>query len=132
MVGFSAVSRLIEDLAQSEYMDTGMSWLDHTTIVGFSEFSRTAMLNNSSGRDHALTNACFLLGGGIKEGQVIGRSSDVGLSPTKVSLQTGEADPGGEVVRPEHVIQALLTDIGAVDDPADLRVDPLRAILKSG
>ena len=90
------------------------------------------MLNNSTGRDHALTNACFLLGGGITEGRVVGRSSDVGLSPTRVSLQTGEADPEGEVIRPEHIIQALLTDIGADGDPADLRVDPLRAILKNG
>ncbi|MCA9546528.1 MAG: DUF1501 domain-containing protein, partial [Myxococcales bacterium] len=105
--GFNAVARLVEDLGSREYRRSGRSWLDHTTIVGFSEFSRTPMLNDRGGRDHHLGNSCFLLGGGVKGNQVIGRSSDVGMAPQPVDLQTGRPDPEGEVVRPEHVLQAL-------------------------
>jgi hypothetical protein len=52
------------------------------------------------------------------------------MSPTTTNLETGEPDPGGDVVRPEHVIRALFVDAGITEDVADLRVEPLRAILK--
>ncbi|MFT5434344.1 MAG: hypothetical protein ACI9OJ_005057 [Myxococcota bacterium] len=129
--GFNSVARLVEDLENSEYKNSGSSWLDHTTIVGFSEFSRTALLNARGGRDHALTNACFLLGAGIKGGTAAGASSDAGLLPQPMNLATGLVDPGGEVVLPEHVIRALFHDIGVTEDIADLRADPLTAILKT-
>ena len=59
--GFDLVATIIEDLASKPYKGSSSeSWLDHTTIVGFSEFSRTSMLNANLGRDHSLTNACFL------------------------------------------------------------------------
>jgi len=52
------------------------------------------------------------------------------MNPLPVNLQTGEllsiAD-GGEVVRPEHILQALYEEIGLTTEP-DLRVDPLTAI----
>lgn len=129
--GFNVVASLLTDLASSQYKGTSDSWLDHTTIVGFSEFSRTALINAFTGRDHSLTNACFLAGAGIKGGQVIGRSSDVGMMPVPLDLVTGADDPEGEIVRPEHIIQALYHDIGVNDDPADLRVEPLLPVLKN-
>lgn len=129
--GFNAISRLIEDLAASPYRDTGESWLDRTVIVGFSEFSRTPMLNDREGRDHSLMNACFLAGAGIRGGQVIGRSSDLGMEPMAIDPTTGRPDMGGEIVKPEHVIQTLLHNMGVTDDPADLRVGAL-PILQRG
>lgn len=123
--GFDAVARLIEDLAASPYRDTGDSWLDHTVIVGFSEFSRTALLNAREGRDHSLTNACFVAGAGIRGGQAIGQSSDLGMEPMQVDLTTGLPSPGGEIIKPEHVIQTLLHNAGYTDDFADLRVGPI-------
>ena len=129
--GFNVVASLLTDLASSQYKGTSDSWLDHTTIVGFSEFSRTALINAFTGRDHSLTNACFLAGAGIKGGQVIGRSSDMGMMPVPLDLVTGADDPEGEIVRPEHIIQALYHDIGVNDDPADLRVEPLMPLLKN-
>ncbi len=108
---------------------TGASWLDHTVIVGFSEFSRTALINSRGGRDHSLTNACFVLGGGIKGGQAIGASTDVAMEPQAMSLADGSVGDG-EVVLPEHITMALLHDLGVDGDPFDLRVEPLKAILK--
>jgi hypothetical protein len=127
--GFNIVARLVEDLATSEYKGTGTSWLDHTTIVGFSEFSRTALLNARGGRDHSLLNSCFLLGAGIKGSNVVGASTDYAMDPQPMSLIDGTIGDG-EVVLPEHIIMALLDDLGVDGDPFDLRVEPLKAILK--
>lgn len=127
--GFNLIARMLEDLASREYNGTGSSWLEHTTLVAFSEFSRTSLLNGYGGRDHALTNACLLVGGGIKGGQVIGQSSDVGMSPSPTNLLTGQPDPGGEIIKPEHVMRALFEMIGVTDDVADLRVPALSALL---
>jgi len=126
--GFNTIARLIEDLSSSPYRDTGDSWLDHTVIVGFSEFSRTAMLNDREGRDHSLTNACVVAGAGIQGGRVIGASSDVGMEPLAINLQTGAPELGGETIKPEHVLQTLMHNAGYTRDSADLRVDPIAAL----
>ncbi len=131
MAGMNAVARLIEDLAASEYAGTGTSWLDHTVIVGFSEFSRSPLVNDRGGRDHWLGNSCFLAGGPIQGGKVIGASSDLGMNPQAVNLKTGALAADGAVVRPEHVLRALFHDLGVEGDPADLREDPLLALLKT-
>jgi hypothetical protein len=129
--GFNSIARLVEHLECTEYKDTGTCWLDHVTICGFSEFSRTPLLNTQTGRDHWLMNACFLLGAAVKGAQILGVSSDEGMMPTTTNLETGLPDPGGEIVKPEHVLQALFHSIGVVNDEPDLRVKPLKAILKS-
>jgi uncharacterized protein (DUF1501 family) len=125
--GFDLVAAMLDDLAERPYGD-GTTWLDHTTIIGFSEFCRGAMVNANMGRDHSLSNACFLAGGNIAGGRVIGASSDVGMGPTTTNLSTGVSDPAGEVIKPEHIMRALMADAGIEGDPADLRVDPLMAL----
>ena len=126
--GFNLVAAMIDDLASREYGTSGESWLDRTTIVGFSEFGRSPLLNSSGGRDHFLHNACFLAGGGVRGGRVIGASSDVGMAPTNTDLETGLSSDGGETVRPEHVFRALLEGAGITEDVAGYGVEPLRAI----
>jgi uncharacterized protein (DUF1501 family) len=96
----------------------------------FSEFCRTPIVNKEMGRDHWLTNCCVLAGGGIKGNQVIGQSSDVGLTPRPLDLATGVFDAAGTYVTPDHIVRALYTMIGYSKDVADLRVEPLTAMLK--
>lgn len=129
--GFDAVARLITWLGREQYLDTGQSWLDHTIIVGFSEFGRSALRNRRGGRDHALSNACFLAGGPVIGGQVFGATSDTGMLASPVDLATGRGDDKGEVVRPEHLLQTLLVDTGLGPD-AGLHAAPLGGLLKSG
>jgi hypothetical protein len=120
----------MDDLGASEYPGgTGETWLDHTIIVGFSEFSRTSLLNARGGRDHNLTAACFIAGGRVNGGTVIGASADVGLVPQPVDLTTGRVSPGGEIIKPEHILQTLFSDAGLGDEP-DMRVDPLPNVLR--
>ena len=125
--GFTAVARMVDELASHQY-DAESTWLDHTIIVGFSEFSRTPMLNLSGGRDHHLTNSCFLIGGSVRGGQVIGGSSDVAMQSVNVNTRTGRVDPNGEVIRPEHVLRSLYDEVGIGSEP-DLRVGPLDTLL---
>ncbi|MSP90336.1 MAG: DUF1501 domain-containing protein [Myxococcales bacterium] len=130
MAGFDLVGKMMDDLASRPHPGTGDSWLDHVTFVGFSEFSRTPMLNNFMGRDHHLTNSCFVGGAGIAGGRILGASGNVAMAPQKADLLTGAVADGGEVLKPEHVYMALLHDLGVAGDPDDLRVAPLAALLK--
>ena len=70
-----AMASLIEDLAASGKLDT-------TLVVMLSEFGRTPTINNDGGRDHwPKVFSCFMAGGGVKGGQVIGSSDADGAMP---------------------------------------------------
>jgi uncharacterized protein (DUF1501 family) len=63
----------------SDLKDRGL--LDTTLIVWMGEFGRTPQINQNAGRDH-FPNAwsTVLAGGGIKGGQVIGKTSKDGMA----------------------------------------------------
>jgi len=66
------LSALIEDLDQR-----GM--LDDVSIVVWGEFGRTPKINKDGGRDHwPQVNSAFLVGGGMRGGQVIGATNRLG------------------------------------------------------
>jgi len=70
-----AYSSLLEDLASR-------GLLTNTMVVSMGEFGRTPKVNPAGGRDHC--PACWTImmaGGGIKGGQVIGASDDIGATP---------------------------------------------------
>jgi uncharacterized protein (DUF1501 family) len=126
--GFNVIADLADELSAKEYKDTGDNWLDHTVIVAFSEFSRTPLLNGNMGRDHHITNACMMLGGGLKPG-VYGKASDVGLRPQPMNLKTGEVDyENGVVPKPDHIYQTLFYHAGFQRDDAELGVGPIDAM----
>jgi len=68
----AAWSTLMEDLKQRGLLDT-------TLIVWMGEFGRTPQINGGQGRDHWATCwSTVLAGGGIKGGQVVGKTSAAG------------------------------------------------------
>lgn len=70
-----ALASLVSDLAES-----GM--LEKTMIIMLSEFGRTPTINKDAGRDHwASVFSCFMAGGGIKGGNVVGSSDEDGAHP---------------------------------------------------
>jgi uncharacterized protein (DUF1501 family) len=82
---FNAVQKL------SEVLDAGWSTLledlkergllESTLIVWMGEFGRTPKINNNKGRDHwANSWSTVLAGGGIRGGQVIGKTSADGMA----------------------------------------------------
>lgn len=127
--GFNLIAAMIDELSSLPYGDSGESWLDVTTIVAFSEFGRSTLLNSSGGRDHNIHNACLLVGGGVRSGVVLGGTSDLGMAPVAMDLATGVPNAtSGTVVKPEHIFRAILTDVGITEDIGDYRAEPLTAI----
>lgn len=128
--GWNLIARMVEMLDSRQYGDTGDTWLDHTVICAFSEFSRTPIRNQNrtGGRDHHLTNASALIGGPIRGGRVIGKSSDVGMGSVATNLETGQPDPDGHIIKPEHIHRTLLHLSGIEEDLADLRVPMIPAM----
>jgi hypothetical protein len=71
----NAFSSLLEDLQDRRL-------LDRTMVVAMGEFGRTPKVNPAGGRDH--WPQCWTImmgGGGIKGGQVVGASDEIGAAP---------------------------------------------------
>ena len=79
----TAYSALIEDLSER-------GLLDKTLVCNLAEFGRTPRVNPAAGRDH--WPQCFttyFAGGGVKGGQVVGRSDPVGGVPAERPVDPG-------------------------------------------
>ena len=127
--GFNSVAALARELEATPY-PTGGSWLDHTTIVCMSEFSRGPKLNRSGGRDHYITNSSLLMGGGIVGGKIIGATDANKMRSQAIDLSTGLVDhEHGVRVSHEHIARTLLHSIGVTADIADLREDAITALI---
>jgi hypothetical protein len=92
---FDAVRRLSEvlDPAWSTLMDDlkERGLLDSTLIVWMGEFGRTPKINGQRGRDHwANSWSTVLGGGGIKGGQVIGKTSKDGTTVEERPVATAD------------------------------------------
>jgi hypothetical protein len=99
-----ALASLIADLA-----DSGM--LSKTLVIMLSEFGRTPVINKDAGRDHwAAVFSCFMAGGGLKGGTVIGSSDEDGAQPKDRPVKVPDIhatvchalgiDPAKEVMTP--------------------------------
>ena len=78
------LSALLIDLDQR-----GM--LQDTMVVMWGEFGRTPRINMGACRDHwSRSSSCFIAGGGMKMGQVIGSTNRYGEAPQDRPVQLGE------------------------------------------
>ena len=110
---YEVIGQMLTDLSGTAYPDgSGDSWLDYTTVIAFSEFCRTPLINTRGGRDHHPVNACMLWGAGLKGGRVIGASTDIGMLTQGVDLSTGLPDPRGHVIRPEDILGTVMSSAG--------------------
>src|SRR5262249_6376779 len=125
-LGWNALGDLVTDLRSSPH-PRGGNFMDHTSIVVFSEFSRTPLINGSGGRDHHIPSPCLLAGAGFKHSTVFGKSGDVGLTAGRVDLATGQPDDKGVNILPEDIIATVLASAGL--DYSITRTQPLKAIL---
>lgn len=97
-----ALASLIGDLKAS-------GKLEETVVLVLSEFGRTPRINDNAGRDHhAKCFSCFIAGGGIKGGQVIGSSDEDGVMPA--------IDP----VKPCDIHASVVTALG---------IDPMKEVM---
>jgi uncharacterized protein (DUF1501 family) len=84
------IAALIKDLKQR-----GM--LDETLVVWGSEFGRTPLGENRAGRDgvtgrdhHPYAFSLWMAGGGVKGGQVIGETDDIGWNVVKDPIHVND------------------------------------------
>lgn len=75
---------LLEDLKARGLIDT-------TLVLWMGEFGRTPHINANKGRDHfPVAWSTVLCGGGIRGGQVVGKTSDDGMSVADRPVQVGD------------------------------------------
>ncbi len=114
-----ALGSLLQDLAE-----TGL--IEKTMVVMLSEFGRTPRINDGAGRDHwPKCFSCFLAGGGIAGGTVIGASDEDGAMPHDNPVKVPDIhatichalgiDPYKEVYTPQGR-PMMLVDNGSVID----------------
>lgn len=125
--GWAALAQLITDLEAEPDPSRGGTLLDHTTILCFSEFSRTPLLNNRGGRDHHLATSCCLIGANVPGNRVVGATSDVGMTPMPIDPMTGAVSETGTIVTPTLVIASLMQANGY--DATALRTDGLPCLM---
>lgn len=112
-LGFDALGRLISYLKTKQVPGTTKSFWQCTSLMCFSEFARTPLINTREGRDHHLVSSCLLAGPGIKGNTVFGASTNPGMGVTKWNFRTGAMDASaGSLIRPPDVHATLLKSMG--------------------
>lgn len=110
---WDALGNLITYLKNTRYKNTNDSVWSHTTLVAFSEFSRTPLLNSRDGRDHHLASSCLVGGPGIRGNFVCGGTSDNRMSALATNFNTGQVDEQkGQAIRPADVHATLFKAMG--------------------
>jgi hypothetical protein len=97
---------------------------ERTTVMVYSEFSRTPKINGDGGRDHWFADTVMIFGSTLKTG-VFGASNEQDLGLISVDPITGQPNEAGIRLRPEHVMATLVQSLGG--DPSPYREDPLSA-----
>jgi uncharacterized protein (DUF1501 family) len=108
----SQIAILINDLRTTEdSQQPGTSLMDNTTILINSEFVRTPDLNAGSGTDHWPSASAILLGKGVQDNTLIGRTDDnaqaLGWVNGAAVTRTTETQ-----ITPEHLVATLLDHMG--------------------
>jgi hypothetical protein len=124
--GFNALADLVDDLRKSAH-PAGGSFLDRTTFLVFSEFSRTPLINGAGGRDHHISSSALLIGAGIKHNFAFGAAGDINMAPGVVNRKTGVPDAKGMNILPEDLIATVLASANL--DYAITRTEPLTGLL---
>ncbi len=115
----NAFGALLSDLQSTPGAASGKTLLDETLIVIVAEFGRTVgTLNNQNGRDHNLRMSTVLAGGGIRGGQVIGKTDATGNKVDDYGWSQNRD------IRPEDVTCTIYSALG-IDYTTVRHDDPL-------
>lgn len=109
---FDAVGALVTHLREDDPN------FERTTVVVYSEFSRTPRINGDGGRDHWFNDSVVIIGNALRSG-VFGASNEDDLGIISVDPVTGRPSEDGIQLKPEHVFGTLVKALGG--DPFDFR-----------
>jgi uncharacterized protein (DUF1501 family) len=114
-----AYAALLTDLQAMPGSVAGKTLLDETLVVIVAEFGRTVgALNNQAGRDHNLRMTTVWAGGGVRGGQVIGKTDATGGNVADYGWSANRD------VRPEDVTCTIYSALG-IDYTTVRHDDPL-------
>ncbi len=114
-----AFGALLTDLQSMPGSATGKTLLDETLVLVVAEFGRTVgTLNNQQGRDHNLRMTTVWAGGGIRGGQIIGKTDSSGNNVADYGWSQNRD------VRPEDVTCTVYSALG-IDYTTVRHDDPL-------
>lgn len=114
--GLEALGNLIQVLKDSPSVDGGSVWA-HTTLLVFSDFARTPLLNSRGGRDHHLAGSALIAGPKIRGNQIFGATSDKLMAAETIDPATGKVKEGGVRMRPSDIHGTLFTALGLDLEP---------------
>jgi hypothetical protein len=102
-----AFGALLSDLKSMPGSTSGFTLLDETLVLVVAEFGRTVgALNNQGGRDHNLRMSTVWAGGGIRGGQIIGKTDASGNSVVDFGWSQNRD------IRPEDVTCTVYSAMG--------------------
>ena len=114
-----AYASLLADLSSMPGSVSGKTLLDETMVVVVAEFGRTVgVLNNQAGRDHNLRMTTVWAGGGVRGGNVIGKTDATGGSVSDFGWSANRD------IRPEDVTSTIYSALG-IDYTTVRHDDPL-------
>ena len=104
--------------------------LDRTLVVVMGEFGRTPTINNNTGRDHfPAAWSTVLAGGGVKGGQVYGKTTDDGMKVADRPVSTPDflaTICGALGIDP---LKQNMTNVGRPARIVDPEAEPLEELL---
>jgi hypothetical protein len=114
-----AYASLLADLQSMPGSVSGKTLLDETLVVVIAEFGRTVgVLNNQAGRDHNLRMSTVWAGGGVRGGNVIGKTDPTGANVADFGWSANRD------IRPEDVTSTIYSALG-IDYTTVRHDDPL-------
>lgn len=112
-----------------ELRDRGL--LESTLVVCQGEFGRTPQINSSTGRDHwPAAFAALLAGGGIRGGQIVGKTSDDGTQVEDRPVRVPDLMASLSVALGIDPMRQNMSNVGRPIRVADPSAQPIREVLR--
>jgi uncharacterized protein (DUF1501 family) len=120
---------LAEELAATpDPDDTTLTLADTTLVLVASEFVRTPKFNGAGGTDHWQSGSAILMGAGVVDGAVVGRT---GVDAHALGWRGGDATARtpNTALLPEHLVAAVLRRLGFPSASKGISTSPLSGVL---
>lgn len=108
----TSLNVLVKDLLQTpDPHNAQLSLAETTTILISSEFVRTPRFNAGEGTDHWASASAILMGRGVSDNQVIGKTGDDALPRGWVNGDDVDLNPDNRLL-PSHLVASILRALG--------------------
>ncbi|MCH9688841.1 MAG: DUF1501 domain-containing protein [Deltaproteobacteria bacterium] len=125
---YGGLADLAAELTARPGSQSGNTLLDETTVVVFSEMSRTPRLNATLGKDHHAVTSALVFGAGVAGGRAYGATNDQ-VQGEWIDLHTGDVSPDGQPLEADQFVAGLACLAGADASEFLPNVEPFDAFI---